>query len=146
MELLQGQRSRDAGRVSVLASAGRRRRSRVGVVRQDESAPAELTVREAMAHLARSCPRPGDATDAIAMVGLQQYADTRTGRTSGSRRSPAVGGAARTRHSAARSPRSVPARRTARAQRNRWIRPVSAGSRRPARRARPAAARPTPCP
>lgn len=86
MEILQGHRSRDAGTVSVLASADRRRRSGVGVVRQDESAPAELTVREAVTHFARSCPQPPDVTDVIAMVGLEQYADTRIKAFSGGRR------------------------------------------------------------
>ncbi|MEV7232928.1 hypothetical protein AB0N06_02740 [Streptomyces sp. NPDC051020] len=86
VELLQGQRSRDAGTVSVLASADRRRRSRIGVVRRDESAPVELTVREAVAHVARSCPQPRDATDVFAMVGLERYADTRIKAFSGGRR------------------------------------------------------------
>jgi ABC-2 type transport system ATP-binding protein len=99
VEILQGHRSRDAGTVPVLASADRRRRSHVGVVRQDESALAELTVRETVAPFALSCPRPRDVPDVVATVGLEQYAEIRIKRTPGSKRPPAVGGAARTRHS-----------------------------------------------
>ncbi|MDR3033588.1 MAG: ABC transporter ATP-binding protein, partial [Kitasatospora sp.] len=48
-----GNRSRDSGEASVLgagaATGTRAWRSRVGVVRQDESAPVELTVRAARA-------------------------------------------------------------------------------------------------
>ncbi|WP_308460997.1 ATP-binding cassette domain-containing protein [Streptomyces finlayi] len=61
----KGHRSRAEGTVRALgtdpAVAGHRNRSRTGVVRQDESAPAELTVRETMTHFARYCPRPRDA-------------------------------------------------------------------------------------
>ena len=57
VEILRGHRSRDGGTVTVLGvdpvRADRRWRSRVGVVWQDESAPAELTVRETVAHFAR---------------------------------------------------------------------------------------------
>ncbi len=56
VEILQGNRNRDAGEVSVLgtdpAKATRAWRSRVGIVWQDESAPAELTVRETVRHFA----------------------------------------------------------------------------------------------
>src|SRR2546422_11351050 len=52
VEILQGNRTRDAGEVSVLgsdpATGTRAWRSRVGIVWQDESAPAELTVRETL--------------------------------------------------------------------------------------------------
>ncbi|MFB8027961.1 MULTISPECIES: ATP-binding cassette domain-containing protein [unclassified Streptomyces] len=58
VEILQGHRSRDGGTVRVLgadpATADGRRRSRIGIVRQDESAPAELTVKETAGHFARS--------------------------------------------------------------------------------------------
>ncbi|HXQ45568.1 MAG TPA: ATP-binding cassette domain-containing protein, partial [Caulobacteraceae bacterium] len=50
VEILEGYRSRDAGEVSVLsedpASANRRWRSRVGLVLQSCTMPAELTVGE----------------------------------------------------------------------------------------------------
>lgn len=90
VEILQGHRSRDGGTVSVLgvdpASAGRRWRSRVGVVWQDESAPAELTVRETVTHFARYYPRPRDCEDVIALVGLEQKAGARIKELSGGQR------------------------------------------------------------
>lgn len=75
MEILQGHRSHDGGTVSVLgadpAVAGHQWRSRVGIVWQDESAPAELTVRETGTHFARYYPGPRDPEDVIALVGLR---------------------------------------------------------------------------
>lgn len=62
VEILQGHRSRDGGTVRVLgadpATADRRWRSRIESVRQDESAPAELTVKETVEHFARYYPKP----------------------------------------------------------------------------------------
>lgn len=90
VEILQGHRSRDEGTVSVLgvdpARAGRRWRSRVGIVWQDESAPAELTVRETVAHFARYYPRPRNCEDVIALVGLEQKAGARIKELSGGQR------------------------------------------------------------
>src|SRR5919202_4275959 len=64
VEILQGNRTRDAGEVSVLgadpARGTRAWRSRVGIVWQDESAPAELTVDETVRHFARYYPRQRD--------------------------------------------------------------------------------------
>lgn len=51
--------------------------SKTGIVWQDESAPAELTVRETVRHLARYCPRPRDPEKVIGQVGLQAKADSR---------------------------------------------------------------------
>ncbi|MFF1645818.1 ATP-binding cassette domain-containing protein, partial [Streptomyces sp. NPDC058240] len=68
------------------ARAGRRWRSRVGIVWQDESAPAELTVRETVAHFARYYPRPRDCEDVIALVGLEQKAGARIKELSGGQR------------------------------------------------------------
>ncbi|MDH6583323.1 ABC-type sugar transport system ATPase subunit [Streptomyces sp. SAI-133] len=57
VEILQSNRARDTGEVLVLdadpAHGTRAWRSRVGIVRQDESAPAELTVAESVRHFAR---------------------------------------------------------------------------------------------
>ncbi len=68
VEILQG--NRDAGEVYVLgsdpATGTRAWRSRVGIVWQDESAPAELTVRETVRHFARYYPRPRDPEEVIA--------------------------------------------------------------------------------
>ncbi|MEU3349446.1 ABC transporter ATP-binding protein [Streptomyces sp. NPDC006700] len=90
VEIIQGHRSRDAGEVTVLgadpASATRAWRSRVGIVWQDESAPAELTVRETVRHFARYYPRPRDPEEVIALVGLEAKAGSRIKALSGGRR------------------------------------------------------------
>lgn len=82
VEILQGNRTRDGGDVAVLgtdpASAGRAWRSRVGIVWQDESAPAELTVRETVRQFARYYPRPRDPEGVIALVGLPLPAGRRS--------------------------------------------------------------------
>ncbi|MFD5471902.1 ABC transporter ATP-binding protein [Streptomyces sp. NPDC127105] len=90
VEIIQGHRSRDAGEVTVLgadpASATRAWRSRVGIVWQDESAPAELTVRETVRHFARYYPRPRDPEEVIALVGLEAKAGSRIKALSGGQR------------------------------------------------------------
>ncbi|GAA5009466.1 ABC transporter ATP-binding protein [Streptomyces siamensis] len=90
VEILQGNRGRDAGEVSVLgsdpATGTRAWRSRVGIVWQDESAPAELTVRESVQHFARYYPNPRDPEEVIALVGLQAKADSRIKSLSGGQR------------------------------------------------------------
>ncbi|MFF4016954.1 ABC transporter ATP-binding protein [Streptomyces sp. NPDC001843] len=90
VEILQGNRTRDGGEVSVLgsdpATATRAWRSRVGIVWQDESAPAELTVRETVRHFARYYPRPRDPEKVIGMVGLGAKADSRIKALSGGQR------------------------------------------------------------
>ncbi|MGW6457924.1 ABC transporter ATP-binding protein [Streptomyces sp. NPDC055078] len=90
VEILQGHRTRDAGEVSVLgadpATGDRRWRSRIGIVWQDESAPAELTVRETVTHFAHYYPRPRDPEEVIGLVGLEQKADDRVKALSGGQR------------------------------------------------------------
>ncbi|QKV91604.1 ABC transporter ATP-binding protein [Streptomyces sp. NA02950] len=90
VEILQGHRSRDAGEVTVLgrdpASAGRDWRSRIGIVWQDESAPAELTVKETVRHFARYYPRPRDPEEVIGLVGLAARAASRVKALSGGQR------------------------------------------------------------
>ncbi|MER8159834.1 ABC transporter ATP-binding protein [Streptomyces sp. NPDC094472] len=90
VEILQGHRSRDAGEVTVLgrdpASGGREWRSRIGIVWQDESAPAELTVRETVRHFARYYPRPRDPDEVIGLVGLEAKAGSRVKALSGGQR------------------------------------------------------------
>ncbi|MFD3504246.1 ABC transporter ATP-binding protein [Streptomyces sp. NPDC058676] len=90
VEILQGNRARDAGEVSVLgadpAHGTRAWRSRVGIVWQDESAPAELTVRETVRHFARYYPRPRDPEEVIGLVGLQAKAGSRIKALSGGQR------------------------------------------------------------
>ena len=90
VEILQGNRGRDAGEVSVLgtdpAKATRAWRSRVGIVWQDESAPAELTVRETVRHFARYYPKPRDPERVIGLVGLEEKAGSRVKALSGGQR------------------------------------------------------------
>lgn len=90
VEILQGNRSRDAGEVSVLgadpAHGTRAWRSRVGIVWQDESAPAELTVRETVRHFARYYPRPRDPEEVIGLVGLEAKGGSRIKALSGGQR------------------------------------------------------------
>lgn len=90
VEILQGHRSRDAGEVTVLgrdpASGGRRWRSRIGIVWQDESAPAELTVRETVRHFARYYPRSRDPEEVVGLVGLEDKAGSRIKALSGGQR------------------------------------------------------------
>ncbi|MGW7088048.1 ABC transporter ATP-binding protein [Streptomyces sp. NPDC054871] len=90
VEILQGNRARDGGEVAVLgadpASAGRAWRSRVGIVWQDESAPAELTVRETVRQFARYYPKPRDPEDVISLVGLDEKAASRVKGLSGGQR------------------------------------------------------------
>ncbi len=90
VEILQGHRRRDAGEVTVLgedpASGSRLWRSRIGIVWQDESAPAELTVRETVTHFARYFPKPRGAEEVIALVGLEQKAGSRIKALSGGQR------------------------------------------------------------
>ncbi|WP_327357464.1 ABC transporter ATP-binding protein [Streptomyces sp. NBC_01304] len=90
VEILQGNRTRDAGEVTVLgadpAAATRDWRSRVGIVWQDESAPAELTVRETVRHFARYYPKPRDPESVIDLVGLGTKAGSRVKALSGGQR------------------------------------------------------------
>ena len=90
VEILQGNRSRDGGEVSVLgadpATGTRAWRSRVGIVWQDESAPAELTVRETVRHFAHYYPRPRDPEQVIGLVGLEAKAGSRIQALSGGQR------------------------------------------------------------
>ncbi|OIJ66633.1 ABC transporter ATP-binding protein [Streptomyces mangrovisoli] len=90
VEILQGNRSRDAGEVRVLGSdpqtGTRAWRSRVGIVWQDESAPAELTVEETVRHFARYYPAPRDPDEVIGLVGLTAKAGSRIKALSGGQR------------------------------------------------------------
>ncbi|WP_031512419.1 ABC transporter ATP-binding protein [Streptomyces sp. NRRL F-5123] len=90
VEILQGHRRRDGGEVAVLGQdpgrASRAWQARVGIVWQDESAAAELTVAETVRHFARYYPRPRDPAEVIALVGLTEKADARTKALSGGQR------------------------------------------------------------
>ncbi|MFJ9149450.1 ABC transporter ATP-binding protein [Streptomyces sp. NPDC102270] len=90
VEILQGNRDRDAGEVSVLgadpAHGTRAWRSKVGIVWQDESAPAELTVAETVRHFAHYYPRPRDPEEVIGLVGLEAKSGSRIKALSGGQR------------------------------------------------------------
>ena len=87
VEILEGYRSRNAGEVSVLgedpASADRSWRSRVGLVLQSCTMPAELTVRELVELYAGYYPHPRPVAETIELVGLTDKRDARTKQLSG---------------------------------------------------------------
>ncbi|MEU6284635.1 ABC transporter ATP-binding protein [Streptomyces sp. NPDC047028] len=76
MEILEGFRDRDGGRVRVLGldpadrSTGRALRERVGIVLQDIAVEPYLTVRETLARNAGYYPAPRDTDEVIALTGL----------------------------------------------------------------------------
>jgi ABC-2 type transport system ATP-binding protein len=86
-EILEGYRTRDAGEVTVLgvdpASPNRQWRERIGIVLQECRLTPELTAREAVAQFAGYYSAPRDVDDTLGLVGLDDQADTRTGRLSG---------------------------------------------------------------
>jgi ABC-2 type transport system ATP-binding protein len=87
VEILEGYRSRDAGEVSVLsedpAGADRRWRSRVGLVLQSCTMPAELTVGELVELYAGYYLHPRPTAETIELVGLTAQRDARTRALSG---------------------------------------------------------------
>jgi ABC-2 type transport system ATP-binding protein len=92
VEILAGQRGRDAGTVEVLgrdpASGGRGRagrgwRSRIGIVAQSAGTVPELTVTELVRHIAGFYPCPRDAAEVIGLTGLTEKKDARIGTLSG---------------------------------------------------------------
>jgi len=90
IEILEGNRRRDAGEISVLgadpARAGREWRARIGVVPQTQTETGELTVRETVAHFSTYFPDPRDPDEVIEAVGLGEQARTRLRRLSGGQR------------------------------------------------------------
>ncbi|HEY3954179.1 MAG TPA: ABC transporter ATP-binding protein [Streptosporangiaceae bacterium] len=76
LEILEGFRDRDAGRVEVLGHdpgerpGGRALREQVGLVLQDIAVEPYLTVRETIARNAGYYPDPRDVAEVIALVGL----------------------------------------------------------------------------
>jgi ABC-2 type transport system ATP-binding protein len=87
LELLEGYLSPSAGSVSVLAADPRRGdrawRARVGVVLQSTSLDLELSAREALEAFAALFPHPRAVDEVLALVDLEDEADTRIGRLSG---------------------------------------------------------------
>jgi ABC-2 type transport system ATP-binding protein len=90
VEILEGHRRRDSGKVSVLGvdpgSATRAWRARIGIVLQTANDAAELTVRESVRHYAGYYPSPANPDEVIEQVGLTQKADTRVKALSGGQR------------------------------------------------------------
>ena len=90
VEILQGLRHRDGGTVSILGEdpgrASRAWRARIGVVSQTSADFKDLTVTEAVGHVARFFSHPADVAKTIDRVGLSDDAHTRASRLSGGRR------------------------------------------------------------
>ena len=90
VEILQGLRHRDGGTVSILGEdpgrASRAWRARIGVVSQISADFKDLTVTEAVGHVARFFSHPADVAKTIDRVGLSDDARTRAARLSGGRR------------------------------------------------------------
>ncbi|MDV6014356.1 ABC transporter ATP-binding protein [Haloechinothrix sp. LS1_15] len=94
VEILEGHRRRSAGEATVLGedpgSAGRRWRSRIGIVLQTGGNAAEdaavLTVEESVRHYAGYYPRSHEPGEVIERVGLAAKARTRVKHLSGGQR------------------------------------------------------------
>jgi len=87
VEILEGYRAPTAGRVSVLGMDPLERpadlRGRAGIVLQSCGFYPHLTVREAVVHWAGMYAAPRDVDEVIALVGLDDSADRRSGTLSG---------------------------------------------------------------
>jgi len=90
VEVLEGYRKRTGGEVSVLGvdpeHAGPDWRERIGVVLQESNAEPELTVRECLDLYAGYYLAPRPVEETIALVGLEEKADSRGARLSGGQR------------------------------------------------------------
>ena len=90
VEILEGYRERSGGEVSVLghdpARAERAMKERVGIVLQEMGFYPNATVRESVEHVAGFYPRPRDARETIALVGLDGSEDKRARQLSGGQR------------------------------------------------------------
>jgi ABC-2 type transport system ATP-binding protein len=87
VEILEGYRSRSAGKVAVLGHDPADRdpdlRARVGIVLQSSGIYRYLTVRESVAHWAGFYPRPRDVEEVISIVGLEEASEQRANKLSG---------------------------------------------------------------
>jgi ABC-2 type transport system ATP-binding protein len=87
VEILEGYRRRSGGEVTVLGEdpgrAGREWRERIGIVLQSGRLDPYLTVRESLDLYAGYFRAPRPTEDVIALIGLQDKAEERTGRLSG---------------------------------------------------------------
>jgi ABC-2 type transport system ATP-binding protein len=87
VEILEGYRERSGGEVAVLgedpARADREWRGRIGIVLQTSRPDPYLTVRESLSLFAGYYPAPLAVDDVVAVVGLEEQADTRARKLSG---------------------------------------------------------------
>ncbi len=87
VEVLEGYRAPTSGRVSVLGMNPFQRpeelRARAGIVLQSCGFHPHLSVREAVAHWAGMYAHPRDVDEVVALVGLTDAADRRSGTLSG---------------------------------------------------------------
>ena len=87
VEILEGHRSADVGRISVLgfdpSTGGRAYRERIGIVLQEGAVERDLSVREALSIYGGMYPRRLDADHLIDLVGLTEKADARIKTLSG---------------------------------------------------------------
>jgi ABC-2 type transport system ATP-binding protein len=87
VEILEGYRNRDTGAVRVLGedpgAAGRRFRSRIGIVLQSSAVYPNLTVAELARLFAGYYPRPRGVEEVIELVGLLEQRDARVRTLSG---------------------------------------------------------------
>jgi ABC-2 type transport system ATP-binding protein len=87
VEILEGHRSADGGRISVLgfdpSTGGRAYREQIGIVLQEGAVERELSIREALSIYGGMYPRQLDPEHLIDMVGLNEKADARIKTLSG---------------------------------------------------------------
>ncbi|HEX3705460.1 MAG TPA: ABC transporter ATP-binding protein [Mycobacteriales bacterium] len=87
LEVLEGYLQRDAGRVEVLGAdpqhATREWREQIGIVLQGTAVDPYLTVRETLTRTANFYAKPRDVEEVIAVVGLEEKADSRINKLSG---------------------------------------------------------------
>jgi len=90
VEILEGFRDRNAGEVRVLgvdpARGGREWRDRLGVVLQESQPAVGVTVRECLRLYAGYYSTPLEVEEMIALVGIEDKADTSVGELSGGQR------------------------------------------------------------
>jgi ABC-2 type transport system ATP-binding protein len=90
VEILEGQRVRNAGEVSVLGfDPGRRERGfreRIGIVPQESGIDSLLTVREVLALYGAAYPQPRRVDEVVELVALEEKRDARVETLSGGQR------------------------------------------------------------
>ncbi len=89
-EILEGYRERDSGQVSVLGvDPGKPNpawKAKIGIVLQQASDMADLTVGETISHFAKYYPNPANVDEVIGAVGLTEKVNSRNGKLSGGQR------------------------------------------------------------